>query len=219
MGTEFRPLGELDKYLRANPFQDPNRGRIKQCIPTASAAVNTTKPVKGGLYNTILRNQLISLSGKDSIMGRGVKAYQQTLSTTDTTKCDSTATAVPIDCCVIGEDVPPTTSAAYHYHGYGHGYGGHGYHGHGHTTTHTHNDTAGHGYGVGSHTHAGYGHHGNSGYGGYSTGSHSHGTGANKVTQEACKADPPEATQDRPLTGLRSAPEGLQKAFEKAFQT
>ena len=140
MGTEFRPLGELDKYLRPNPFQDPNRGRIQQKLLTSSATTDLGKFTK-----KILRNQLISLSGKDSILGRGIKAEQLKYKT-GTTTIDTTYAGLAIGCCVVGKDVPPKGNAAsYHYHdaGHGHSYGGHTHH----ATAHTHTD--GHGYGIG----------------------------------------------------------------------
>jgi hypothetical protein len=211
MGNQFRPLKEVDKYGRVNPFQDPNRG----IIPLQSASTQSKKVanITGTNYgqitaNTKVRNLLISLSGKDSIIGRGIQVWNKTpKSSTDATIKGK----FPVGCCVVALDVPPTVSVNHHHHygygGYGHGHGysapsysrpsysapshGHGYGGHGYTTAantsnSTHKHDYGHGNGIGSHSHSG---HGSSGYGGYSTGSHTHGTtththevGAPKVT-------------------------------------
>ena len=214
MGNQFRPLKEVDKYGRVNPFQDPNRG----VIPNQSAGTSTKKVsgTSGSMYgqitaNTKVRNLLISLSGKDSIIGRGIQVWNKTpVSTTNSLLRG----LYPVGCCVVALDVPPTVSVNHHHHygygGYGHGHGSYGHgsygsshgHGHGHgyggsshgyttaanTSNSTHKHDYGHGNGIGSHSHSGHG-HGGSGYGGYSTGSHTHGTtththevGAPKVT-------------------------------------
>ena len=211
MGNQFRPLKEVDKYGRVNPFQDPNRGVIP--AQSAGAITLTAATVTGNnggdiTDGTKVRNLLISLSGKDSIIGRGIAVYNKTpVSSTDSTLRGTR----PVGCCVVALDVPPTVSVNHHHHygyggyGYGHGYSqpsyGHGYssgssHGHGYGSGHgyptaantsnsTHKHDYGHGNGIGSHSHSGHG----SGYGGYSTGSHTHGTtthshevGAPKVT-------------------------------------
>ena len=204
MGNQFRPLKEVDKYGRVNPFQDPTRGVI-----SSIAAGNTTSAGTAAgtiTANTKTRNLLISLSGKDSIIGRGIAVYNTTL---NTAVLKVQRNLLPVGCCAIGLDVPPTVSVNHHHHyGYGGGYSGHGYsspsyssghgsysapshghssgHGHGYGSSHgyttaantsnsTHKHDYGHGNGIGSHSHSGSG-HGGSGYGGYSTGSHTHGT-------------------------------------------
>ena len=225
MGNQFRPLKEVDKYGRVNPFQDPNRG----VIPSISAGSGTASSVSGPAItsNTKTRNLLISLSGKDSIIGRGLAIYNTSRNTLSTTS--AVMNTKPVGCCVIGLDVPPTVSVNHHHHygygGYGHGYGhgsyssghGHGYssggHGHGYGGSHgyttaantsnsTHKHDYGHGNGIGSHSHSGHG-HGGSGYGGYSTGSHTHGTtththevGAPKVTASKSYSAPKSHSHD-----------------------
>ena len=74
MGNQFRPLKEVDKYGRANPFQDPSRG----VIPLISATTGSTgfEPLISA--NTKSRNLLINLSGKDSIIGRGIQVFNAT---------------------------------------------------------------------------------------------------------------------------------------------
>lgn len=211
MGKEWRPLGELDRYGRPNPFQDPQRGRIQIVTTIQQANSDAVGVGKKGVTPTdgsnIQHNILINLSGPTSIMGRGLKVFEQTADT-DANKIEDKLTDGTTDfetgfepqaCCVIGEDKPPTTMSHYHYgySGYGHGsyghgtpsyghsspsYGGHGY-GHSHSNQqHAHN--SGHGHGIGNHTHHGAGHSSYNykgsdpvGYSGYNTGSHSHGTG------------------------------------------
>lgn len=201
MGNQFRPLKEVDKYGRANPFQDPARG----VIPLISAGVAIIPAITA---NTKSRNLLINLSGKDSIVGRGIQVYNATYSTLGGTTRLRTQT---IGCCTIGLDKPPTVSVNHHHHyGYG-GYSGYapahstGYsgssHGHGHSSSsHGHGYTAPKPSGYSSHGHSShgytqpataatthkheYGHgngigshsHGASGYAGYSTGTHTHGS-------------------------------------------
>jgi hypothetical protein len=71
MGNQFRPLKEVDKYGRANPFQDPARG----VIPKISAGTVALPAITA---NTKSRNLLINLSGKDSIIGRGISVFNAT---------------------------------------------------------------------------------------------------------------------------------------------
>ena len=203
MGNQFRPLKEVDKYGRVNPFQDPTRGVIPSQAAGTATAVSTGGTITA---NTKTRNLLISLSGKDSIIGRGIAVYNTTRTTTVSTS--ALRNTKPVGCCVVALDVPPTVSVNHHHHygygGYGHGgysspsySSGHGSysapshghssgHGHGYGSSHgyttaantsnsTHKHDYGHGNGIGSHSHSGSG-HGGSGYGGYSTGSHTHGT-------------------------------------------
>ena len=76
MGNQFRPLKEVDKYGRVNPFQDPARGVIpEQSAGTVLSTANTGGTITA---NTKTRNLLISLSGKDSIIGRGIAVYNKT---------------------------------------------------------------------------------------------------------------------------------------------
>ena len=153
MGNQFRPLKEVDKYGRVNPFQAPNRG----VIPAVSAGSVTITPatVPGNNGGTIaagtkVRNILISLSGKDSIIGRGIAVYNKTpISSTNSTLRGTR----PVGCCVVGLDVPPTVNVNHHHH-YGYGYGGygHGYSSPSYSSGHSHSHSApshGHGYGSG----------------------------------------------------------------------
>lgn len=167
MGNEWRPLGEKDKYGRINPFQDPQRGRIK-IITNIATATGTTQPSTTNIQSNIL----INLSGPTSVMGRGIKVFLATDATTPADEIDDSlakGSKVQTDtgatgyqakaCCVIGEDEPPTTSNHYHYGHGGYGYGGYGGHygGHGHSNQ-EHSHDSGHGYGIGKHTHHGAGH-------------------------------------------------------------
>ena len=155
MGKEWRPLGEKDKYGRPNPFQDPQRGRIQiiTTIQEATAQLGIGKRGVTPIDGTNLQNNiLINLSGPTSIMGRGLKVFEQT-GDTNANKIDDgldkgnfnfeTGYAIQA-CCVIGEDKPPTTMMHHHYGygGYGHGGYGHGSpsyggHGHGHGYSHS----------------------------------------------------------------------------------
>jgi len=224
MGNQFRPLKEVDKYGRVNPFQDPTRG----VIPAQSAGtITNATPFAGGSItaNTKTRNLLISLSGKDSIIGRGIAVWNKTpVSSTVTTLRGSR----PVGCCVVALDVPPTVSVNHHHHygygGYGHGgysspsYGSsHGSYGssHGHSSSPSYSSGHGsHGYGSSGHgyttaantsnsTHKhDYGHgngigshsHSGSGHGGSGYGGYSTGSHTHGTTTHTHEVGAPKVT-------------------------
>ena len=180
MGNQFRPLKEVDAYGRVNPFQDPSRGVIPSCAAGTSTASTT-----GGVIpaNTKMRNILISLSGKDSIIGRGIAMYNEMpVSASNATKRN----ANPVGCCVVALDMPPIVNIAHHHHyGYGHAHGhshghdDHSYDSHGHDS-HGHDDHHGHdSYGYEeSYERKSYGHDDHShddNHGGYDHGGYDHG--------------------------------------------
>jgi len=203
MGNQFRPLKEVDKYGRVNPFQDPSRGVIAKKTYTTANPATTTTSITVADYKE--RNILLNLSGKDSIIGRGIAVFNRLQPATVTNPVTYLIGTNAVGCCVIGLDVPPTVSVNHHHH-YGYGgysaptYSGHGYsapapapkpsygHGHGYSSAPSGYSSAPSGYTTAAttastHKHDeghGYGignhSHGASGYGGYQAGSHSHGS-------------------------------------------
>jgi hypothetical protein len=122
---EYNPLTEKDKYGRANPYQDPSRGRLVDLVVT-SAGANTEYG-----QNYLLQN----LEGKDSIIGRGITICELS-GTAPNQTCGTTP--VVVACCVIARDVTPARYAPIPVYPYAHSHGhasqshGHG-HGHGHS--------------------------------------------------------------------------------------
>ena len=112
IGDEYNPLTEKDKLGRANPYQDPTRGRF----------TNITTDSTGSIADGIQKDVLLNLLGHDDLIGRSLAIY--------TTDSDGVLAASPLGCCVIGYDqepeLPEENKPTHHHHSYpsyGHGYG------------------------------------------------------------------------------------------------
>lgn len=62
LGVEYNALQEIDKYGRANPYADPDRGSIDDQVSPVALDV---------FYDEILAN----LDGPESIMGMSIQMY------------------------------------------------------------------------------------------------------------------------------------------------
>jgi hypothetical protein len=143
IGDEYNPLTEKDKLGRANPYQDPTRGRF----------TNVTVDAAGAVIDSMQKGILLNLSGYGSIMGRSIAIYN--------VDANGDLDANPTGCCVIGVDATPTATAPaddHHHHGHGYGHGGHGYGHGGYGGSYGRSSSYG-GYGHGSHgSHGSHGH-------------------------------------------------------------
>ena len=105
-GNEFRPLAETDALHRLNPYQDPERGRIK----------NQKSGSTGKITNVIDNNVELNLCGPDSIVGRAVVFWDHA---TDTVNADTGLyknSGTFLGCCVIGWDIKPNKDLVPHHH-------------------------------------------------------------------------------------------------------
>ena len=111
LGDEYNPLTEKDKLGRANPYQDPSRGRFENISVTG---VDPDRDVTDLIQKDILLNIL----GPNSIMGRSIALYS--------VDGAGVLSASPISCCVIGYDAAPELAddvkSTHHHHHSSYGY-------------------------------------------------------------------------------------------------
>jgi len=115
VGEEFNPMTEKDKYGRANPFQDPKRGRIDDCVPAATTpfACDTVQPY-------LLQN----LAGDESLIGRSLTVWLE--DSDDTNPMTTYPGIAAMACCVLARGPVPVEYQPKPYpYNYGHANQGH----------------------------------------------------------------------------------------------
>ena len=78
VGSVFNPLAEVDKFGRANPYQDPNRGSVPPFtvlnVVTTFPTCVTNSVAAGGFEDLEPIHLLQNLEGVEGIMGRAYLA-------------------------------------------------------------------------------------------------------------------------------------------------